>query len=102
MDLEMWGGVVALGVLIVLGVPFVCSFVAAAALGLFWVFDSWDVVINLLQQTAISGLKEYNFVVIPLFTVMGMLIAHSGAASDLFSVVNRVLRGVPGRLAVAT
>ena len=33
---------------------------------------------------------------------MGMLIAHSGAAADLFNVVNRVLKGVPGRLAVAT
>lgn len=58
--------------------------------------------INLLQQSALSGIKEYNFIVIPCFTVMGMLIAHCGAASDLFNVVNRGLRGVPGRLAVAT
>jgi hypothetical protein len=51
--------------------------------------------VALLQQTALDGVKEYNFVVLPLFTVMGMLIAHSGAAADLFNVVNRRLRGVP-------
>src|SRR5690606_6513576 len=31
-----------------------------------------------------------------------MLIAHCGAATDLFRVVNRQLKGIPGRLAVAT
>ena len=73
-----------------------------AALGLYFALGGLDPMINLLQQSALSGIKEYNFIVIPCFTVMGMLIAHCGAASDLFNVVNRGLRGVPGRLAVAT
>ena len=102
MDFQMWGGLIVLAVLVVLGVPVVFAFAASAALGLYFVFGSIDMVVSLLQQTALSGIKEYNFVVIPLFTAMGMLIAHCGAASDLFSVVNRLLKGVPGRLAVAT
>ena len=102
MILEMWGGLLALVVLIVLGVPVVFAFAASAAFGLYFALGSVDAVINLLQQTALAGIKEYNFVVIPFFTVMGMLIAHSGAASDLFNVINRGLKGVPGRLAVAS
>ncbi len=98
----MWGGLIALAVLVVIGVPIVFAFAAAAALGLYFALGGMEPMINLLQQTALSGIKEYNFVVIPCFTVMGMLIAHCGAAADLFNVVNRFLRGVPGRLAVAT
>ncbi len=102
MDFEIWGGLISLAILVVIGVPVVFAFAVSAAMGLYLIFGSWEPVANLLQQTAISGIKEYNFVVIPLFTVMGMLIAHCGAARDLFAVVNRGLKGVPGRLAVAT
>lgn len=102
MSFEMWSGLIALLILVVVGVPIVFAFAAAAALGLYFALGGVEPMINLLQQSALSGIKEYNFVVIPCFTVMGMLIAHCGAASDLFNVVNRGLRGVPGRLAVAT
>ncbi|RIY39224.1 TRAP transporter large permease subunit [Neopusillimonas maritima] len=102
MDFEMWAGLIALLVLVLVGVPVVFAFAASAAFGLYFVFGGFEPVVNLLQQSAISGIKDYNFVVIPLFTVMGMLIAHCGAAGDLFSVVNRMLKGIPGRLAVAT
>lgn len=102
MSFEMWSGLIALLVLVVVGVPIVFAFAASAALGLYFALGGMDPMINLLQQSALSGIKEYNFIVIPCFTVMGMLIAHCGAASDLFNVVNRGLRGVPGRLAVAT
>lgn len=102
MDFEIWAGLIALFALVLLGVPVVFAFACAAFAGLYIVFGSIEPVMSLIQQTAISGIRDYNFVVIPLFTVMGMLIAHSGAAADLFNVVNRVLKGVPGRLAVAT
>lgn len=84
------------------GIPVALSFALAAAVGLTFSLGGVGPVLALLQQTALDGVKEYNFVVLPLFTVMGMLIAYSGAAADLFNVVNRNLRGVPGRLAVAT
>jgi C4-dicarboxylate transporter, DctM subunit len=78
------------------------GFAIAAGIGLYYSLGGWEPMLNLLQQTAISGLRDYNFVVIPLFTIMGLLIAKCGAAADLFNVVNRRMRGVPGRLAVAT
>ena len=98
----IWIVLALIAVLSVLGVHVAFSFAIAAGIGLYFTLGGWAPMLNLLQQTALAGIRDYNFVVIPLFTVMGMMIAHSGAAGDLFNVMNRRMRGVPGRLAVAT
>lgn len=102
MFIEIWAAMLVLVALVVLGVPVIFAFAGSALFGLYYALGGAWPAVDLVGQTALSGIKEYNFVVIPCFTVMGMLIAHSGAASDLFNVVNRRLRGIPGRLAVAT
>src|SRR5690606_15362888 len=88
--------------LAILGVHVPFAFGVASAVGLYFSLGGLEPMLSLLQQTAVSGLKDYNLSVVLLFTVMGMLIAHCGAASDLFNVANRLLRGIPARLAVAT
>jgi tripartite ATP-independent transporter DctM subunit len=91
-----------LATLSLLGVHVAFGFAIAAAIGLYYSLAGWEPMLSLLQQTALSGLRDYNLTVIPLFTAMGMLIAHCGAAADLFNVTNRKLAGIPARLAVAT
>jgi C4-dicarboxylate transporter DctM subunit len=86
----------------VVGIPIAFAFALAAAFGLYFSLGGVQPVLNLLQQSALAGIKDYNFAVIPMFTVMGLLIAQSGAAADLFNVVNRRLSRLPGRLAIAT
>ncbi|MGN1055956.1 MAG: TRAP transporter large permease [Comamonas sp.] len=102
MFIETWAALLVLVVLVMAGVPVIFAFAGSSLFGLYIALEGVWPAMDLVGQTALSGIKEYNFVVIPCFTVMGMLIAHSGAASDLFNVVNRRLHGVPGRLAVAT
>lgn len=102
MFIETWAAVLVLALLVVSGVPVVFAFAGSALVGLLVALGGVQPAVDLIGQTALSGIKDYNFVVIPCFTVMGMLIARSGAAGDLFNVVNRRLKGVPGRLAVAT
>lgn len=102
MFIETWAALLVLVALVVAGVPVVFAFACSALFGLYFALGGVWPAMDLVGQTAIGGIKDYNFVVIPCFTVMGMLIAHSGAAADLFNVVNRRLKGVPGRLAVAT
>lgn len=102
MFIETWAALLALVGLVILGVPVIFAFAGSALFGLYFALGGVWPAMDLVGQTAIAGIKDYNLVVIPCFTVMGMLIAHCGAASDLFSVLNRRLRGVPGRLAVAT
>ena len=96
---------IALGlifVLAILGVHVALAFLIASTIGLYLLFGSWDVTLALLEQTAFNGIRDYNLMVIPLFAIMGLLIAGSGAAADLFSAANRAFSKVPARLAVAT
>lgn len=102
MFIETWAALLVLVVLVMAGVPVIFAFAGSSLFGLYVALGGAWPAMDLVGQTALSGIKDYNFVVIPCFTVMGMLIAHSGAAGDLFNVVNRRLKGVPGRLAVAT
>jgi tripartite ATP-independent transporter DctM subunit len=60
------------------------------------------VVANFVGSTAYEAVRDYVFAVIPLFMLMGEFLARCGAATDLFSLFNRLTRIVPGRLAVAT
>lgn len=80
----------------------------AVALGLVGVAGLWvatgrpEPALALLASTSFEALRDYVFVVIPLFILMGELIARCGAANDLFAVAGRVLNRLPGRLMVAT
>jgi C4-dicarboxylate transporter DctM subunit len=58
--------------------------------------------LGLAGDTAFTSMREYLLVVIPLFDGMGFIVARSGAAEDLFKWVNKALRPVPGKFAVAT
>lgn len=91
-----------IGVLSLLGVHIAYAFALASVIGLAMSLGGLEPALELMQQTALNGLKSYTLSVLPLFAVMGVVVGASGAAADLFSVVNRALRWVPGRLAVAT
>jgi tripartite ATP-independent transporter DctM subunit len=47
-------------------------------------------------------LRNVVFAAIPLFMLVGDLVNKSGAARDLYNIINRALKLIPGRLAVAT
>jgi C4-dicarboxylate transporter, DctM subunit len=61
-----------------------------------------ETALGLAGDTAFTSMREYLLVVIPLFDGMGFIVARSGAAEDLFAWVNRALRHIPGKFAVAT
>ena len=47
-------------------------------------------------------MRDFTFAVIPLFMLMGEFIGRSGAMADIYQAINRGVRALPGRLAVAT
>ncbi|MGH6728323.1 MAG: TRAP transporter large permease [Pseudolabrys sp.] len=89
-------------VLVALGVHIAVALGIASALGLYLVTGSMHVVTSMLGSTAYSALRDYVFAVIPLFMLMGEFIGRSGAVTDVYKGINRGLRGIPGRLAIAT
>jgi tripartite ATP-independent transporter DctM subunit len=87
---------------VAIGIPIVVALGIASFLGILLVTGQPDVALALLSGTAYEAIRDYIFAVIPLFVLMGEFVAKSGAAADLFTVINRLLRRLPARLAVAT
>src|SRR5688500_2002043 len=84
------------------GVHIAVALGATAMLGIYLMTGDFQVVATFVGGTAYEAVRDYVFAVIPLFMLMGEFLAKCGAATDLFSLFNRLTRVVPGRLAVAT
>lgn len=84
------------------GVHIAVALGCAAMLGIYLMTGDFQVVASFVGSTAYEAVRDYVFAVIPLFMLMGEFLAKCGAATDLFSLFNRLTRVVPGRLAVAT
>jgi tripartite ATP-independent transporter DctM subunit len=93
---------VAMLVMVALGVHIAVALGMASALGIYLVTGNFAVVERMLASTAYEALRDYVFAVIPLFMLMGEFIARSGAVTDVYKGINRGLRRIPGRLALAT
>ena len=89
-------------ILILLSVPIVLALGAASFFGLAYLVGNFDVAVSLLANTAYESIRSYIFAVIPLFVLMGELISKSGAAKDLYVLINNSLKKLPGRLSLAT
>lgn len=95
--------IVSLVVLVGIGVHIAIALGIASAIGIFLVTGgNFQVVQKMLASTAYESLRDYVFAVIPLFMLMGEFIAKSGAVTDVYKAINRGLKRLPGRLAVAT
>lgn len=99
---EMLILVAVLLTLVFTGVHIAVSLGTAAMLGIYLMTRDLGVVANFVGSTAYEAVRDYVFAVIPLFMLMGEFLAKCGAATDMFTLINRATRLVPGRLAVAT
>jgi C4-dicarboxylate transporter, DctM subunit len=96
---------ILLGVMLVLvftGVHVAISLGVTAVLGLFLMSGDMETARTFVANTAYEALRDYIFAVIPLFMLMGEFLAKCGAARDMFALVDRLSRWLPGRLGVAT
>ena len=101
-------GVMLVGILIGIHIGF--AFGMTAFLGnviLFGGIDGdWAIGMDIALKGAGSVAYEYLrsevFAAIPLFMLLGDFVNKSGAARDLYNLINRGFRLIPGRLAVAT
>jgi tripartite ATP-independent transporter DctM subunit len=93
------------GVLLVIvfaGVHIAVALGFTAAFGIYLMQGDIEVVRTFIANTAYEALRDYVFAVIPLFMLMGEFLAKCGAAKDMFALINRLSRALPGRLAIAT
>lgn len=55
-----------------------------------------------LASAAYQATSTYTLVVVPMFILMGVLVANAGVLSDLFGLAARITRRIPGGLGIAT
>lgn len=63
---------------------------------------NWDAALNVMASAPYDASMSYTLVILPLFIAMGVLAKGGGLAVDGFNVAARVLKRLPGGLAVAS
>jgi tripartite ATP-independent transporter DctM subunit len=92
----------ALLTLVFSGIHIAVALGLASLLGIYLLTGDFQAMSSFVANTSYEALRDYIFAVIPLFMLMGEFLAKCGAASDLFTLINRTTRWIPGRLGAAT
>ena len=88
--------------LIYLGMHIAVTLALMSFVGAWIITGNVTIAFNLLQIAATNTVNDFVFAVIPLFMLMGEFIGKSGTVTDVYRGINRLLRKIPGRLAIAT
>ncbi len=88
--------------LVFMGVHVAVALGIASAVEIYMVTGKLRIVEATMASTAAEALRDFTFAVIPLFMLMGEFIGRSGAIGDIYVAINRGLRRIPARLAIAT
>src|SRR5262252_5352399 len=86
-------------VLLFLGMPVALSFVAINILGAM-LFLGGEPGLLQVARNSVAAVINFSLTPIPLFILMGELLFHTGLALKVIEGVERLIRQVPGRLAV--
>lgn len=86
-------------VLIFLGLPVAFSFLMINIVGA-WMFLGGDAGMVQLARNSVASVSSFALTPIPLFVLMGEVLFHTGLAVRVIDGVERLIRNVPGRLAV--
>jgi tripartite ATP-independent transporter DctM subunit len=71
-------------------------------IGVWMIREDAGIAANLLALAVNDAISDYVFGVVPLFVLMGLLVAVADIGKDTFEVANQLLRRVRGGLGVAT
>src|ERR671935_2694948 len=85
--------------LLFLGLPVAFSFLVINLLGA-WLFLGGEAGLVQLARNCLGSVATFSLTPIPLFILMGEVLFHTGLAVKVIDGVERLIRQVPGRLAV--
>src|SRR5579862_5479121 len=86
-------------VLLFMGMPVALSFIAINLIGAA-MFLGGDAGVHQLVRNSVAAVVNFSLTPIPLFILMGEVLFHTGLAIKVIDGVERLIRQVPGRLAV--
>ena len=86
-------------ILLFIGMPVAFSFIAINLIGAV-LFLGGDAGLHQLLRNSSAAVLNFSLTPIPLFILMGEVLFHTGLAIKVIAAVERLIRQVPGRLAV--
>jgi tripartite ATP-independent transporter DctM subunit len=98
-------GLASVGVMLVLiyaGMYVAVALTLLSFVGVWLIREDVGIASNLLALAVNDAISDYIFGVIPLFVLMGLLVAVADIGKDTFDVANQLLRRVRGGLGIAT
>ena len=86
-------------VLLFIGMPVAFTFITVNIVGA-WVYMGGEVGLAQLARSSVGSVTAFSLTPIPLFVLMGEILFHTGQALKVIEGIERLIRRVPGRLAV--
>jgi tripartite ATP-independent transporter DctM subunit len=86
-------------VLLLIGMPVALSFVAINIVGA-WLFLGGEPGLAQIVRNSVVAVMNFSLTPIPRFVLMGVVLFHTGLAIKVIDGVERLIKQVPGRLAV--
>jgi tripartite ATP-independent transporter DctM subunit len=87
---------------IAIGMPIAFALLCLSFIGIWLVRGDFSVAEHSLGMTFGSAISSYEFAVVPLFVIMGLLLEKAEVGRDAFQVCSGLLRKIPGALGIAT
>jgi C4-dicarboxylate transporter, DctM subunit len=101
LEIGLWS-MLAIIVLIYAGMHVSIALCLVSLVGVWAIKGNFVLAEKLLALAASDAVSSYEFGVVPLFVLMGLLVSVAGIGRDTFAAANVLLRGVRGGLGVAT
>ena len=86
-------------VLLFIGMPVALTFITVNILGAF-LYMGGEAGLAQLARSSVSSVTAFSLTPIPLFVLMGEILFHTGLALKVIEGIERLIRRLPGRLAV--
>ncbi|MCE8004400.1 MULTISPECIES: TRAP transporter large permease [Billgrantia] len=87
--------------LMALGLPVVFAFIAINLVGAY-VFMGGEMGIMQMARNSAEAITSFSLIPIPLFVLMGEVLFHTGLAYKAITAIERLIKGVPGRLSIVS
>lgn len=94
--------IVAMLILIYSGLHVAIALIVLSFLGVWLLRGNFDIASNMLVLAFKDSISDYIFGVVPLFVLMGLLVAVAGIGRDTFEVAAQLFRRIFGGLGIAT
>ncbi|MGO4830944.1 TRAP transporter large permease subunit, partial [Rhizobiaceae sp. 2RAB30] len=94
--------IAAMLILIYSGLHVAIALILLSFLGVWLLRGNFDIASNMLVLAFKDSISDYIFGVVPLFVLMGLLVAVAGIGRDTFEVAAQLFRRILGGLGIAT